>query len=140
VVALGGFAWTALWPALGAAGFAVPRGRSAFGHGVEVPLDNGVRMLGCYHPSQQNTFTGRVTACSTTCSAAPPPVADRQTAVPGARSETTTAFDRRRPAHDVARRAHCRSTSGRSTSGRSPRSTGAPEAPRYPRCHDVVST
>jgi len=62
VVALGGFAWTALWPALGAAGFAVPRRRSAFGHGVEVPLDNGVRMLGCYHPSQQNTFTGRVTA------------------------------------------------------------------------------
>jgi len=62
VLALGGFAWTALWPALGAAGFAVPRRRSAFGHRVEVPLDNGVRMLGCYHPSQQNTFTGRVTA------------------------------------------------------------------------------
>jgi uracil-DNA glycosylase len=67
IVCLGGFAWQALWPPLRAAGFAVPRPRPAFGHGAEVLLvkDDGagepVLLLGCYHPSQQNTFTGRVT-------------------------------------------------------------------------------
>ena len=38
VVVLGGFGWTALWPVLGAAGYALPRPRPAFGHGVEVEL------------------------------------------------------------------------------------------------------
>ncbi|GIH25401.1 uracil-DNA glycosylase [Acrocarpospora phusangensis] len=61
IVALGGFAWQAIWPALRAAGYPVPSPRPAFGHGVEVPLGDTV-LLGCYHPSQQNTFTGRVTA------------------------------------------------------------------------------
>jgi uracil-DNA glycosylase len=67
IVCLGGFAWHALWPALRAAGFTVPRPRPAFGHGVEVSLVRAVPaappvlLLGCYHPSQQNTFTGRVT-------------------------------------------------------------------------------
>jgi uracil-DNA glycosylase len=68
IVCLGGFAWQALWPALRDAGFVLPRPRPAFGHGVEVPLARGpvspappVLLLGCYHPSQQNTFTGRVT-------------------------------------------------------------------------------
>jgi uracil-DNA glycosylase len=61
IVALGGFAWQAIWPALRAAGYALPRSRPAFGHGVEVPIGDAV-LLGCYHPSQQNTFTGRVTA------------------------------------------------------------------------------
>ncbi|WP_459802709.1 uracil-DNA glycosylase [Herbidospora sp. RD11066] len=60
VVALGGFAWQAVWPALRAAGHALPTPRPAFGHGVEVPL-GPLTLLGCYHPSQQNTFTGRVT-------------------------------------------------------------------------------
>ncbi|WP_326644842.1 uracil-DNA glycosylase [Streptosporangium sp. NBC_01755] len=66
VVALGGFAWQAIWPALKDAGYALPRPRPSFGHGAEVeitsPGGRPARLLGCYHPSQQNTFTGRVTA------------------------------------------------------------------------------
>jgi uracil-DNA glycosylase len=65
IVVLGGYGWQALWPALNEAGYAVPRPRPAFGHGVEVPLTapggGSTLLLGCYHPSQQNTFTGRVT-------------------------------------------------------------------------------
>ena len=72
IVCLGGFAWQAVWPALTAAGYSRPRPRPAFGHGAEVELrrddsagedsaGNPVLLLGCYHPSQQNTFTGRVT-------------------------------------------------------------------------------
>ncbi len=60
IVCLGHYAWQAVWRQLGKAGRAVPRPRPAFGHGVEVDLD-GLLVLGCYHPSQQNTFTGRVT-------------------------------------------------------------------------------
>ncbi|MEV0584238.1 uracil-DNA glycosylase [Nonomuraea sp. NPDC050310] len=65
IVALGGFAWQALWPALREAGYALPKARPPFGHGEEVDLRYGeaaVKLIGCYHPSQQNTFTGRVTA------------------------------------------------------------------------------
>ena len=70
IVCLGGFAWQALWPRLADAGWAVPRPRPAFGHGREVrvpwpqspqPEGPALLVLGCYHPSQQNTFTGRVT-------------------------------------------------------------------------------
>ncbi|HEY9241039.1 MAG TPA: uracil-DNA glycosylase [Streptosporangiaceae bacterium] len=64
IVCLGAFAWQALWPVLGAAGMAVPRPRPVFGHGAEAVLprpDGPVTVIGCYHPSQQNTFTGRVT-------------------------------------------------------------------------------
>ena len=65
IVVLGGFAWQALWPALAAAGFELPPRRPAFGHGAEVELTGpggaSVLLIGCYHPSQQNTFTGRVT-------------------------------------------------------------------------------
>jgi uracil-DNA glycosylase len=61
VVALGGFAWTAALGALGRSGIEVPRPRPRFAHGAEAVLGDLV-VLGCYHPSQQNTFTGRVTA------------------------------------------------------------------------------
>ncbi len=61
VVVLGGFGWQALWPTLRAAGVEVPRPVPAFGHGVEVALPGGLTVLGCYHVSQQNTFTGRLT-------------------------------------------------------------------------------
>lgn len=64
VVALGGFGWTAAWQTLGAVGVEVPRPRPRFGHGAEVDVPGPHRslsVLGCYHPSQQNTFTGRLT-------------------------------------------------------------------------------
>jgi uracil-DNA glycosylase family 4 len=60
VLVLGGFAWNALWPALAASGRPVPAPRPAFGHGVTVSTGE-LTVLGCYHPSQQNTFTGKLT-------------------------------------------------------------------------------
>ncbi len=61
VVVLGAFGWASLWPVLRAAGVAVPTPVPAFGHGAEVALEGGPTVLGCYHVSQQNTFTGRLT-------------------------------------------------------------------------------
>jgi uracil-DNA glycosylase len=66
VVCLGHYAWQALWPQLASCGYTVPRPRPAFGHGAEAVVQAaaagpGLTVLGCYHPSQQNTFTGKVT-------------------------------------------------------------------------------
>ena len=61
VVALGSFGWDAALRAFRAAGHAVPTPKPRFGHGVEAPLGDGIVLLGCYHPSQQNTFTGKLT-------------------------------------------------------------------------------
>lgn len=70
VVALGGYAWDAVLRAAPAVGYAVPRPKPRFGHGTDLTLPadpahlagrRGLRLLGCYHPSQHNTFTGRLT-------------------------------------------------------------------------------
>jgi uracil-DNA glycosylase family 4 len=62
VVALGAFAWGAALTGLRRAGYSgFPSRVPVFGHGAEVQLGD-VTLLGCYHPSQQNTFTGRLTA------------------------------------------------------------------------------
>ena len=57
IVSLGGFAWQIALRLPGWSGLRKPR----FGHGVVAELESGVRLLGCYHPSQQNMFTGRLT-------------------------------------------------------------------------------
>ena len=56
VVCLGGFAWDAALRVIGES----VRPRPRFGHGAEVAVGRFV-LLGCYHPSQQNTFTGKLT-------------------------------------------------------------------------------
>ncbi len=60
VVCLGGFAWAAVLRALEGLGESLPRPRPRFGHGAEARVGR-LALLGCYHPSQQNTFTGRLT-------------------------------------------------------------------------------
>lgn len=68
VVALGQFGWDAGLRALAALGAAIPTPRPRFGHLAEVAISGGPdrpagwTLLGSYHPSQQNTFTGRLTA------------------------------------------------------------------------------
>lgn len=61
LVALGSFGWTQALRTLEARGAPIPRPRPRFGHGAEVGLEGGPALLGSYHPSQQNTFTGRLT-------------------------------------------------------------------------------
>jgi uracil-DNA glycosylase family 4 len=59
VLALGGYAWSAALLAMAQLGYRTsPRPR--FGHGAEATV-GPYRLVGCYHPSQQNTFTGRLT-------------------------------------------------------------------------------
>jgi uracil-DNA glycosylase family 4 len=60
IVCLGGIAWDGILRALAALGEGA-RPRPRFGHQAEVVLGRWT-LLGCYHPSQQNTFTGRLTA------------------------------------------------------------------------------
>jgi uracil-DNA glycosylase len=62
VLALGRIAWDAALSLAGRHGFVAPRPRPAFGHGAEVILNPTLRLLGSYHVSQQNTFTGKLTA------------------------------------------------------------------------------
>jgi uracil-DNA glycosylase family 4 len=62
VLCLGKLAWDSTWRALGVRGHLVPRPRPAFAHGVVVRVDDRLTLLGAYHPSRQNTHTGRLTA------------------------------------------------------------------------------
>jgi uracil-DNA glycosylase len=61
VLALGRFALDGFTAMLRERGLLPARGRLAFGHGVEHDLGQGRRLLCSYHPSQQNTFTGKLT-------------------------------------------------------------------------------
>ena len=65
VVCLGLFGWEAALRGYRAVGYQVPRPKPKFGHAAEAVLTspNGRQLvlLGCYHPSQQNTFTGKLT-------------------------------------------------------------------------------
>lgn len=60
VVVLGAFGWQALLPVLAEAGWPVPAPRPKFGHGAELELGD-LRLFGCYHVSQRNVQTGRLT-------------------------------------------------------------------------------
>jgi uracil-DNA glycosylase len=73
VVCLGSYGWDAALRTFRTLGYGVPRPRPRFGHGAEATLAapekpaapaagaHELLLLGCYHPSQQNTFTGRLT-------------------------------------------------------------------------------
>ena len=61
VIALGKIAFDSCLKAAAEAGQPLPRPRPRFGHGSFHELDTGLTLLGSYHPSQQNTFTGRLT-------------------------------------------------------------------------------
>jgi uracil-DNA glycosylase len=60
VVALGSFAWDGSLRALRELGHRIPRPKPSFGHATEAVVGR-YSLIGCYHPSQQNTFTGRLT-------------------------------------------------------------------------------
>jgi len=60
VIALGGFAWDGLLYAAEEFGHAIPKPRPKFGHGTVAQI-GPLLLLGSYHVSQQNTFTGRLT-------------------------------------------------------------------------------
>ena len=55
IVCLGAYAWDAACRLLAI------RPKPKFGHGAEHPVGGGPLLIGCFHPSQQNTFTGKLT-------------------------------------------------------------------------------
>jgi uracil-DNA glycosylase family 4 len=61
IVPLGAIGWDASLGVLASLGYAIPKPRPPFGHGAEARI-GPYTLVGSYHPSQQNTFTGRLTA------------------------------------------------------------------------------
>ena len=61
VVALGKIGWDAYLRARRAAALPLPRPLPRFGHAARSTMPDGPVLLGCFHPSQQNTFTGKLT-------------------------------------------------------------------------------
>ena len=61
VVALGKIGWDAYLRARRAAGLPLPRPLPRFGHAARAAMPDGTMLLGSFHPSQQNTFTGKLT-------------------------------------------------------------------------------
>jgi uracil-DNA glycosylase family 4 len=61
IICLGSFAWDAALRLRATLGHAPPRPRPRFGHGVLALDGEPLPLLGCFHPSQQNTFTGKLT-------------------------------------------------------------------------------
>src|SRR5204862_837665 len=59
IVPLGAFAWDGALRAVAGLGPGTPRPKPRFGHGVEASVGPYLD-LGCFHPSQQNTFTGKL--------------------------------------------------------------------------------
>ncbi len=61
ILCLGKFGWEQGVKVLRDGGYPVPSPVPKFAHGAEVAIGPELTLLGCYHPSQQNTFTGRLT-------------------------------------------------------------------------------
>jgi uracil-DNA glycosylase len=61
VIALGKIAFDAFLAARRENGDAIPQPRPRFGHGLSVVLSDELTLISSYHPSQQNTFTGKLT-------------------------------------------------------------------------------
>jgi uracil-DNA glycosylase family 4 len=61
VIGLGRIGWEAYLRARRALGQTAPPTRPVFAHGAASDLGDGVTLIACYHPSQQNTFTGKLT-------------------------------------------------------------------------------
>jgi uracil-DNA glycosylase family 4 len=61
ILALGGIAWEAAMALASRNGCQLPQPKPKFAHGAVVKLCNGLHLVGSYHVSQQNTFTGRLT-------------------------------------------------------------------------------
>jgi uracil-DNA glycosylase len=60
LIALGSYAWDGVLRTLREQGLEVPRPKPRFAHGAGASV-GPYSLLGCFHPSQQNTFTGRLT-------------------------------------------------------------------------------
>ena len=61
IVTLGNFAYLQTLRILANRGMGIPRPTPKFSHGAELHLDGGLPIIASYHPSQQNTFTGKLT-------------------------------------------------------------------------------